>query len=248
MIEIKMLTEAALKTLQTVSEEVAKMINDHPSDSSWLKNYLGFDPFEIKKYQVEDFSLNDDASSEGQFNNAVILYNAFKGLPKYIVCDTRFWGWVILEKGYKLSQNLINVTKGTVKSRWFNNTSRRSLMLNALGRLYFKVDISVDETKEDKYELTRYIFSHHNIYKNLTFRNIGMIKNVSLAILSVHKEVHEKYPTVILDDDVDSPLLNEASKIGSVKLIDTLTKNEIYEILKPKFYKMISDKANKKKD
>ena len=60
MIEIKIMTEQAYKTLQKNYEEVTKMINDHPSDASWLKGYLGFEPYETKKYLIEDFELEND--------------------------------------------------------------------------------------------------------------------------------------------------------------------------------------------
>ena len=52
MINVKLMTQEAYLTLRTNSEEVIKQINDHPSDSTWLKNYLGFEPYETKDYQI----------------------------------------------------------------------------------------------------------------------------------------------------------------------------------------------------
>ena len=39
-INIKFMSEEAYKTLQKNYKEVYKMILDHPSDCSWLKDYL----------------------------------------------------------------------------------------------------------------------------------------------------------------------------------------------------------------
>lgn len=47
-INVKMMSEEAYRTLQKDCEGILKMINDHPTDSSWLKNYLGFEPYEVK--------------------------------------------------------------------------------------------------------------------------------------------------------------------------------------------------------
>lgn len=48
-INIKLMTEEAYRTLQKDCDGVLKMIINHPSDSSWLKDYLGFEPYEVKE-------------------------------------------------------------------------------------------------------------------------------------------------------------------------------------------------------
>ena len=52
-INIKIMSEEAYKTLQKNYKEVTQMIINHPSDCSWLNEYLGFEPFEEKKYVIE---------------------------------------------------------------------------------------------------------------------------------------------------------------------------------------------------
>ena len=52
LINIKMLTDQAYRTIQKNLGDIYKMITKHPSDSSWLKDYLGFDPYETKKYPI----------------------------------------------------------------------------------------------------------------------------------------------------------------------------------------------------
>ena len=49
-INIKLMTEEAYRTLQKNYVEVYQQIMNHPSDGSWLKDYLGYEPFETKKY------------------------------------------------------------------------------------------------------------------------------------------------------------------------------------------------------
>ena len=82
-IDIKMMTEEAYRTLKKNYEEVYKMICDHPSDSSWLKDYLGFEPYEVKKYVIDDFELKiaDDYKTV-EFDNDIKLYETLNKLPK----------------------------------------------------------------------------------------------------------------------------------------------------------------------
>lgn len=67
-----MMTEEAYKTLQKDYEDVYKMVVEHQTDGSWLKNFLGFESFETKKYVIDDFELEsaenyDDIYLKTQF-------------------------------------------------------------------------------------------------------------------------------------------------------------------------------------
>ncbi len=235
MIEIKLMTEQAYKTLQKNYVEVTQMINDHPSDSSWLKSYLGFEPYETKKYSIEDFELeNNEDYTKVALHNSVVLYEKFKDLPRYILCNIRFWAWITFEKAYKQAINtIIPVKDSIVKAWWLPNNSRRDLMLQIIARNYFRAEITVDETDQNKYYLTEYVVSHAETYRNLAFRNIGMLPNVSNAFLRVCRQV-SKDTSVELNNDQIREFMKETSKIGSVMLIDTMTSDEIYNLLYPR--------------
>lgn len=235
-INVKIMTEEAYKTLQKNYKEVYQMIIDHPSNCSWLNDYLGFKPFEETKYVIEDFELlNASDYQDVAFNNAITLYEAFKNLPRYVLCNNRFWAWVLFSKFYKQAPKVIKFNEGTLLSRWLIGTSRRNLMLGVVSRQYFKVEVAIDEEPQ-KYELAKFIIKNHNPYKNIAMRNIGMLNNVVVPYLKICKEVQEKY-NIILNDDFCSTLMKEASKIGSVMLIDIMSKEEIYNIL----YKTINE-------
>lgn len=241
-INVKMMTEEAYLTLQKNHAEVYKMIVDHPSDSSWLKDYLGFEPYEEKKYIIEDFSLkNADNYQEVALENAITLYEVFKDLPRYILCNNRFWGWVLFSKFYRQAQKAIKFTNGTLASRWLIGTSRRSLMLGVVSRQYFKIEVSITNESK-KYELAEFIIKNHAPYKNIAMRNIGMLNNVVIPYLQICKEMHQKYG-IVLDDDFCSTLMKEASKIGSVMLIDIMKKDDIYSLLLDKIEAYIKENS-----
>ena len=232
-INVKVMTEEAYKTLQKNYKEVYQKIIDHPSDCSWLKDYLGFEPFEEKKDVVEDFDLlNADNYQDVAVENAITLYETFKDLPRYILCNNRFWAWVLFTKFYKQAPKAIKFNENILLTRWLIGTSRRNLMLGVVSRQYFKVEVSIDD-EPNKYELAKYIIENHTPYKNITFRNIGMLNNVVVPYIKICKEMQEKYD-VVLNDEFCSTLMKEASKIGSVMLIDVMSKDEIYNILSEK--------------
>lgn len=234
-INVKMLTEEAYRTLRKDAKGVYDMILQHPSDATWLKDYLGFDPYEEKKYTIDDFNLDiDDDYKNVELANAITLYERLNKLPKYILCNTRFWLWITFEKAYKQSQATIPLTgHSIVENWWLCGNSRRDLMLGVISREYFRVDVSIDDSLPNKYQLTEFLLEHERVYRNLSFRNIGMIKNVSLGLIKAEYDVEKEYGFKI-SSALAPEIMKDASRIGSVMLIDTLSKQEVYDTLKQK--------------
>lgn len=237
-INIKLMTEEAYKTLQKNIDEVYEQIIKHPSDCTWLKDYLGFEPFEEKKYIIEDFQLDDDLEYEKvAFDNSVKLYNSLKELPRYILCNNRFWAWITFEKAYKQAIHSIKFTKDILKNWWLSGNSRRDLLLGIISRFYFYVEVTYDDSLEDKFEITRYALKHGEAYRNIAYRNIGMLKSVSLEYFRVQKDFTKK-TGIEMSVLYCRELMKEASRMGSVMLIDLATNEEIYNYLYSKLLKI----------
>lgn len=246
LINVKMMTEEAFATLQKNYKDVYEQIKNHPSDSTWLEGYLGFNPYETKKYLIEDFELGDNEDYNAvAFENGVLLYESIKDLPRYIICNNRFWAWVTFEKAYKQAQHAMKLTRPElVNTFWLTTNSRRSLMLGVISRSFFRTEISVDESMSDKYALTRRIVEGYRgieMYRALTYRNIGMLKPVSLAFIQSIADANEKYGDAPLGKEQLRETMKDASRIGSVMLIDDMSKDEIYEILYRKLEKRLTE-------
>lgn len=237
-INIKLMTEEAYKTLQKNIDEIYEQIIKHPSDCTWLKDYLGFEPFEEKKYVIEDLQLDDDSEYENvAFNNTIKLYNSLKELPRYILCNNRFWAWITFEKAYKQAIHSIKFTKDILKNWWLSGNSRRDLLLGVISRFYFYAEVTYDNSIEDKFEITRYALKHGEAYRNIAYRNIGMLKSVSLEYFRVQKDFTEN-TGIQMTQYYCRELMKEASRMGSVMLIDLATNEEIYNYLYSKLLKI----------
>jgi hypothetical protein len=241
-INVKMMTEEAYKTLQTNFQEVYQQIIAHPSDSGWLKDYLGKEPYETKKYVIEDFQLeNDNDYQKVALKNAILLYERLHDLPRYIVCSNRFWAWITFEKAYKEAQNSTKITGADIiKSWWLGGNGRRDLMLGVVSRSYFKIEVSLDPSRGNKYELSEYLMTNAESYRNIAYRNIGMLKNVTLGILSAEKKISDETGKS-LNRLQCREIMKDASRLGSVKLIDVMTKEEIENALYEKLKAIVQD-------
>jgi hypothetical protein len=240
-INIKMMKEEAYRSIQKDCDGILKMINEHPSDSSWLSNYLGFEPYETKKYVIEDFDLKyDEDYNNVAFDNAVILYESLNKLPKYILCNNRFWAWINMEKAYKQAKIATkNFNSQILKNLWFMGSARRDIMLGVMSRYYNMIEVSIDESKEDKYELSKFILTTAETYRGFCYRNLGMIKNVTLGVLQAEKDYVDQTGNPILKKP-GAQIVKYASRVGSVMLLDMLSKEEMRNYIYPKINNIIA--------
>ena len=93
---------------------------------------------------------------------------------------------------------------------------------------------------DDKFEITKYALRHSEAYRNIAFRNIGMLKTVSLEYFRVQKDFTNK-TGIEMNTRYCRELMKEASRMGSVMLIDLATSKEIYDYLYLKLKKIIEN-------
>ena len=231
MINVRMFTEDAYRTLQKNYDSAFDEMLKHPSDDSWLKDYLGFEPYETRKYEIEDFELKySDNYEDVAYENALILYQNLKDLPRYILYDMKFWGWLTFSKAYKHALVSTQFTKQQFRNMWIPVESSRSLTRGVISRFYFIVDMSYDETAKDPYELTPFLYKNQDIFRDISDRSIRMLKNPCVAIIKLEK-------TLIMDEHIqltrvqNRQIIKDCLKLGSVRLIDTMRVQEIYDAL-----------------
>lgn len=233
-INIKLMTDNAYETLTQNLDYAYKCIQNNPNDSKWLYDIVGENPYETKKYEIEDFCLiyEEETNKDIDFANSKILYEHLSSLPRYILCDKRFWAWIAFEKAYKVALQSVKLEKKeTFKRYWLFNNSRQWLMLGAISRFFFKVDVSVLEDASDKYEYTRFIYdSDYDIYRSIIDRNICMIRNVAHAFLKVTKRISEEL-NIRLNKNQIRIIAKEMSQLGSVVLIDMYEEDEVFNLL-----------------
>lgn len=241
-INIKLMTEEAYRTLQKDCDGVLKMIINHPSDSSWLKDYLGFEPYEVKKYVIDDFELKfADDYNDVALENAIILYEKLNKLPKYILCNNRFWAWINMEKAYRQAQIATKQFNSQIlKNLWFMGNSRRDIMLGVMSRYFNMINVSIDDTLENKYELSKYLLTTTETYRGFCYRNLGMIKNVTLGILQAEKDYVDTTGVQILKKP-SAQIVKYASRVGSVMMLDVLSKEEMRAAIYLKIDKIVKE-------
>ena len=186
LINISFMNEKILDTLYSNPKRINEYIKQNPYDSKWLKELFHELPFEQRKQKIIDFELK--LSSDGNYKNvevenAISLYEHIKDLPRYILVDNRFWLWLEFGKFYRVALQAMPLTTDTrLEYSWLFKEGKRGIWRNTFARGYFWVEFTVDETRNDRYELTKFVFEKTERIQ-LELKKIYMISTFQIQII-----------------------------------------------------------------
>ena len=234
---IKMMTDQAIEKCRTDAEELARKVYGNPNDSEWLAAFVGGDPFVEKNFDIPEFELEvpvrgSSDEREVVVRNAIILHKALKGLPAYVLGDMRFWAWITFTKGYRFAIYRSEIKADYIKNNWFATTdnNRRATMLQTLGMEYFIADLTFKSAGSEDYSLTPYLSNNRELYRNMVYRNLSDIPAVAEGLIKAWADfaAEGQTPSTKSWTDAYRASMKFISSLGSVRLVDMMTADEIY--------------------
>lgn len=243
-IHIKMLSEDALMYLKKNSAQVAKKVIDNATND-WIKTDFPQPMFVEKKFIIDDFELQsnpESADKDIDFSNSIKLYEHLKVLPRYILSDEKLWLWLHFDKFYEVVRTMMKVNgKSTIENMWMHTQgTRRGLMFGVLSRCFFRVALSIDETKENKYELTKWIIDNPERFRNLTWRSFSSETHLGRGALKGEKRAIDESPQ-LERNDIYPQIGKYISVIGSVRLLDVITEEDISNMIYDKTKELLKE-------
>ena len=234
-INISFMTEDAVETLRKNAKKVFEKMISNNENSDWLNEIYSGKMFEEKKYKIPQIELNISENNnydDVDYENSIKIYEALKDLPRYIICDERFWCWFNFKIAYKAALQAIPLkSETTFLNMWlFENGNRRGLTFNVMARCYLRVDMSVDNTLSDKYELTKFVIENPIRFRNLTWRAFSNNKKIVLGTLKAEKALVEKYGKDFSTAQYED-IAKKISLYASTKIIDVISEEEIYNFV-----------------
>lgn len=233
-IHIKLLSENALAHMKKNIDVITKKIQEN-EDNKWIYSEFPEKMFIEKKYEIDDFEIIDNPESKDKeidLTNSITIFNSLKVLPRYVLTDERFWLWLHLEKFYKEVKSMMTV-KGTstVLDHWMHKQgTRRGLMFGVLSRCYYRVAFTVDESLTNKYELTKWVIENPERFRNLTWRSFSSEEHLVRGIIKGEKKAIDVNPS-LEKNDIYPEIAKYVSIIGSVRLLDVISEEDIAEMI-----------------
>ena len=76
----------------------------------------------------------------------------------------------------------------------------------------------------------KFLLTNEETYRGFCYRNLGMIKNITLGVLRAEREFSNITGKPILKKE-GAQIVKYASRLGSVMLLDRLSEKEMYELV-----------------
>lgn len=257
-VNISFMTDDALDTLRENSDRVSECIKENKFDSSWIQKIYNGKVYELKKEKINDFELKTSLNNnykEVEFDNAIILYESLKDLPRCIITDERFWAWINLNKCYKATTQAMPIkSSSTFKNMWlFSQGKRRGIFFGVHSRLYFWTELTVDdELLDDKYLYTRFVFENHERIRQLTWRSNSNNKHIVLNVVKAEKKLYDKYANNpeymeafkkcergVGTKNIYTAISKYLSLYGSVRILDVITDKDLQELIYKKLEEIL---------
>lgn len=246
-IHIKYMTDEALETLKANTSVITERLTENQTSSTRLSKFVPSELYVTKKYEIEEFTLRvpkDEKDRETDIYNSILLYERLHHLPLYVLTDERFWCWMNFEMGYEVALKYMPVKKNSsiFKDHWLlTQGKRRGLFFGVLSRCYFRVALSVDNTLDDPYELTKFVIENPLRFRELTWQSFSSEKMIVLGSLKAEKRIQAEYPHVEENTKHFAEIAKHLSKLGSVMLLDCMTEKDIEEYVYKKYKEMMEE-------
>ena len=178
---------------------------------------------------------------ENDFEYSKLLYENLKNLSDSQASDERLWAglsigpfWNYVQKRWNLKETNNLVT--SVKDHYlFGYGPRRSLIRNAISRLWWIARLTYDEQSQDHYHLTKFICSNSRYIGDILERNFSNNPNIIQPFLLAIKDGQDKY---IISTDNVRKLALYIDQIGGSFLLDCLAPTTIQKKISDKIYDM----------
>lgn len=231
-INIKMVSEDALIAIKKNINVINNYVKEE-NTNEWIPVVLkGINPIYVeKKITIEDFELIENKKVNDKdidFKNSITLYEHLKDIPRFILSSENFWLWLYLEKFYNVVRDFMPITSSsTFKDHYlFSGGSgiRRGIFFGVLSRMFYRVALTVDETKEDKYEITRWVIDNPERFRNLSWRSYSSESHLVRGAVRGEKRFVDEYGE---DTKLYQEVAKQISLFGSVKLLDSISEEDI---------------------
>ncbi|HRG88129.1 MAG TPA: DUF6339 family protein [Chitinophagales bacterium] len=180
----------------------------------------------------KDFDLDPNLTD---IENSIALYENLK-LNETQASDPRLWTylthvhfWHYMRKRWPLEEVRVGdePTSRVIDRYLLVNPRLESLARNGLARLWWYAHLTVDESREDKYHLTRILVSKADLAAGMLERMFGVNRNMRTAVL----EFLEENEDILANEDLRRKLLRNFNLYGGTKILPMLPVSELKRVL-----------------
>lgn len=233
--KVKFLTENALETLRNEKNwplfEPTFKCSTNRELLTTLQEFLQEEPLkETDYYLPDDLILDPTCLGRTELPGVRAVYEALKGLPRSIASDARFWSGLCIDMFWPyVCKRWLNkgVSASTVRDHFlFMGQSKKAYTRNALARLWWIGDLTVDYSRKNPYEITEFVLQDTDYVVNILERNYSNNRGLVMEYVgAVERARSEGYDVRRKENRELCKFLN---LLGGVYVLDALPKGMVY--------------------
>lgn len=234
--KIKLIEQEALSTLKT-DAYLQKYAHCYAEENaSWIERVIGKNPFIDSRFEVPKFSLDtsEEKPALTDFPNTQKVYDNLNFLTPSEASEERLWAGLTLWHFNSYTKYRWKITKDNTPQNiqniknhfFFGYGTRRSLSRNALSRLWWIGYLTYDDSRKDKYELTRFVCEHSDHIMHIIERNLSNNREIVRAFISAILQARQDGLTITTTHVGE--LLKYLNLLGGVYILDAMPYEFIY--------------------
>ena len=187
-------------------------------------------------------------TTEGDFQTATSIYNAYSQLTPLQAYNAQFWDSLSLTDLFPYMQKrwgLKELDDDKLKKAILNHfaVKTRGVMRHGLGGLWWLVYLTVDNERDNRFELTEMLFKNYTLrYIRFGVGRVIQHKEAAIGILQYIKD-NERHITSM--ENVANNLTSYFNKLGAVKQLTFLERGFFYREMDEHISEFMSTPSNR---
>lgn len=238
---LNMFTYSALSVLKGNVEQNKEKYDAH---YNWVEEYFSEETIGQNDWFIpistdldfNNFELHfnpENLTAEEDLANIKKIYSHMKELPIDIATDERFWSYLSHVTFREYVQQRWGLQDKNILEHYFFKAAKaegdRALLRNSISQLWWYGHITYDASRNNKYELTEYLFQVIDFARQFGERAYSRNPELVKIILTILKDDLKFSPNG--NRDAYRKLFRDINQAGGIKVLDFLEYEEIRLII-----------------
>lgn len=184
--------------------------------------------FEIDEFQL-DMSQEKGLEPLTDYENVKRVYNHMKMLSDSQASDERLWVAYTFSvfKDYMLYRWPAKSVEDLNNRYLFGYSAQRSLFRNGIARLWWIGRTTYDKTRDDPFELTRFVCQKQDCIESICGRNVFNNPDTAISVLAALNDAEKK--GIAVDRERVRDVAKYMNLLAGTYLLDMFERDELYQ-------------------
>lgn len=178
----------------------------------------------------DDLCDRMNPTTDGDFASAIALYEAYENLSPLQASDAQLWESLALTDLFPYMQQRWKLKEANDLKRSIINhfqVKSHGILRQGLSGLWWLVHLTIDEKRENRYELTEIVFKNYTL-RYIRF-GVGRVIQHKEAAIGILQFIKDHFGEITSLENVANGLTSYFNRLGAVKQLTFLDREFFYK-------------------